>query len=281
MARRNDDRTGASKKDAAATPPVTETTDSPLSFVTPTEFVELPTKGRFYPKNHPLHNKETIEIRFMTAKDEDILTSRTLLKRGLAVERLLQGLIIDQNIKINDLFIGDKNALVVAARISGYGAEYNAGIACPACGEQSDFSFDLTEATKVIEGQDSVDIADDGTFTVTLPKTKANVVCRLLTGRDESALSFALEKKRKNNLPDSIVTDQIKSFIVSIHGENDRAQIARFVDLMPVLDSRHLRNTFSDIAPNVEMTQEFSCSKCAHEQEMELPFTAEFFWPNR
>ena len=85
-----------------------------LNFASPTEFVELPSRGRFYPPSHPLHNKETVEIKFMTAKEEDILTSKALIKKGIAVDRMLQSLIVDKSIKVEDLLVGDKNALVVA-----------------------------------------------------------------------------------------------------------------------------------------------------------------------
>ena len=100
MSRNNEDRLGI--KDEGQTPPILTASDStsPLQFVAPTEFVDLPTQGRFYPEGHPLHNKETVEIRYMTAKDEDILTSKTLLKKGVAVDRMLANILVDKNIKI-------------------------------------------------------------------------------------------------------------------------------------------------------------------------------------
>ena len=97
---------------------------SPLNFVAPTEFVELPSKGQGYSSDHPLSGKDVIEIKFMTAKEEDILTSATLLKKGIAIDRFMQNIICDKNIKIDDLLIGDKNAILIAARASGYGATY-------------------------------------------------------------------------------------------------------------------------------------------------------------
>ena len=108
--RNNQDRLGA--QPGGETPPVsqpTQQTKQPLQFVTPTEFVELPSKGAFYPQGHPLHNVDTIEIRHMTAKDEDILTSRALLQKGIAIDRFLQNVIVDKNVNIADLLVGDKN----------------------------------------------------------------------------------------------------------------------------------------------------------------------------
>ena len=122
---RNKQRTAAATDAVAATAPTTPAAPASLSYVTPTEFVELPSRGKFYSTDHPLHGKEVIEMRYMTAKDEDILTSPALLKNGIAINRLIENLIVDKNIAIDSLLVGDKNAIILAARISGYGEQYN------------------------------------------------------------------------------------------------------------------------------------------------------------
>ena len=144
MSRNNIDRTGA-KPDANPPPIETESKFNPLHFVAPTEFVELPSKGMGYDESHPLCNKDTIEIRFMTAKDEDILSSRTLLKKGLAIERFLDNIIVDKSISASTLLVGDRNAIVIAARISGYGSEYQTSAQCPTCGDQQPMTFNLKD----------------------------------------------------------------------------------------------------------------------------------------
>ena len=112
MSRRNSGRTGRKKTNESPTPAATTTPAlDPLHFVAPTEFVELPSKGMGYPEGHALFENDVIEIRFMTAKDEDILTSATLLKKGVAIDRFLQNVIIDKSINVNDLLIGDKTFL--------------------------------------------------------------------------------------------------------------------------------------------------------------------------
>ena len=134
-----------------------------LQFVTPTEFVDLPSKGRYYPPEHPLHNAEMIEIRHMTAKDEDILTSRSLLKKGIAIDRLLQNVLVDRRVRVEDLLIGDKNAIIIASRITGYGAEYEAGISCPSCASAVQFSFNLEECQAMsLDRHDNSDIRVNG-----------------------------------------------------------------------------------------------------------------------
>jgi hypothetical protein len=281
MPRKNEDRTGAVPDQ---TPPLDTLTDSssPLSFVVPTEFVELPTQGTLYPESHPLHGQDTVEIRYMTAKDEDILASKTLLKKGLAVDRFLQNVIIDKRVKVEDLLIGDKNAIIVAARITGYGAAYEAKITCPACQETGDQSFDLEEVGINPSAQtEEITTTEDSTFVVTVPKSGVEVEFRALTSRDERALSQLTESKRRKKLPEALLTDQLKQFIVSVNGSTEKAHINQFINSMPTMDSHFLRVAYRNAVPNVDLTQSFTCSACSYEAEMEVPFTAEFFWPKR
>ena len=144
---RNKQRTAAATDAVAATAPTTPAAPASLSYVTPTEFVELPSRGKFYSTDHPLHNKEVIEMRYMTAKDEDILTSPALLKNGVAIDRLIENLIVDKNVSANSLLLGDKNAVILAARISGYGEQYEVNVNCPACGTTIEHSFDLMSSS--------------------------------------------------------------------------------------------------------------------------------------
>ena len=114
-------------------PQASESNASALNFATPTEFVDLPSKGAYYPEGHPLHGQSSIEIKFMTARDEDILTSPTLLKKGLAIDKFLQNIIVNRAINVDTILSGDKNAILVASRINGFGAEYITKVSCPAC----------------------------------------------------------------------------------------------------------------------------------------------------
>lgn len=252
-----------------------------LEFTTPTEFVSLPSKGKFYPSNHPLHGKETLEIKFMTAKEEDILTSQSLIKKGVAIDRMLQNLIIDKNIQVSDLLVGDKNALTMAARVSGYGPEYDITVTCPSCQEKCKHKFDLSLiGEKQLDDLSELPIEsqEDGLFTVSLIKTKTKVQFRLLTGKDEADIVKSMSDKKivreeKNS------TSQLKRIIVSVNGETDTRIIDNFVDCLPVIDAKLLRGLLKKVTPDVDMKQDFQCSKCGHEEEVEIPFTVEFFWP--
>jgi|TARA_E500000331_G_scaffold313740_1_gene322593 hypothetical protein len=285
LARNNSGRTKTAKtkktEEAETPPPVKK---SVLDFVTPTEFVELPSAGRFYDTSHPLHRQETVEIRFMTAKDEDILTSQTLLRKGMALEKFLQNVLIDKSINPASLLIGDRNAILVAARVTGYGPNYETNTPCPACGNKSVFAFNLNDGS-VYGGDDlgdlEIDETDRGTFITTLPMTKISAEFRLLTGEDESFIARNNARRKKASALETNLTTQLARCIVGLNDDTDKSIINQFVELMPAFDSRHMRSAIKAVTPNIDLTQHYQCSECNHEQEMEVPFTTDFFWPNR
>tara|TARA_R100000008_G_scaffold86693_2_gene80953 strand:+ start:1308 stop:2201 length:894 start_codon:yes stop_codon:yes gene_type:complete len=297
MSRNNADRIGSftPNADPPVVPPMVDNsntnfqsdpvdaTTGPLSYAVPTEIVTIPSLGEHYPEGHPLRGVDEIEIRHMTAKDEDILNSRTFLKKGTAVDRLLQGVIVDKRIKLDSLLVGDKNALIVAARVTGYGEEYNTKITCPSCGSTDDHNFDLDDAVVMNRGDNvqGVTPVGGGVFSLTLPKTGMPVEVRLLTGADEKRLLKMSQKKQAHKLPDSPLTDQFKSFIVSVDGNTDRQDINSFIDIMPALDARHLRTVYAKIMPNIELKHPYDCEGCGYEQVIDIPFTVDFFWPRR
>ena len=284
---RNRSRTGLEHETKDAQAPIPQVTaaatqdeGNPFSFVVPTEFVELPSKGKFYPENHPLHEQETIEIKQMTAKEEDILTSRSLLKKGIAVERVLHSLMVDKRVDPESLIVGDRNAIIIAARVSGYGHEYTTKIACPACSAQQQYTFDLNDA--VITSGQSAEVTPngDGTYSVLLPKTKLTATFRVLTGRDEKRLTASVEKSRKSNKADKIITSQLKNIICAVNGNDTEEAISYVADNLPSMDSAYLRKAYRLTAPDVDLSQHFDCIACDHSQEMEVPLTADFFWPD-
>ena len=254
-----------------------------FNWALPTEFVELPSKGKFYPPGHPLHNETTVEIKYMTAKEEDILTDRALLKKGIAVERVLENLIVDQRVKLDSLLIGDKNAILVKARTTGYGSNYETRVVCPNCIEPCEHSFDLEELGHVdfedaLE-QEEVELTEGNTFRVTLPMSKVTLECRMLNGGDETSIAKkALRKDRKNEASTTLTT-QLGLMIVSVNGDSDKLTKAKFITAMPARDSRHLRNIMEKVTPNIDMTQDFECENCGDVAHLEVPLNADFFWP--
>ena len=263
--------------------PAADAPASPLDFVNPTEFVELPSKGIGYPEGHPLKGQEVLEIRYMTAKDEDILTSQTLLKKGIALERFLQNIMIG-NIDSKSLLVGDRNAVLIAARASGYGNIYEVSISCPACGEKQQESFDISKP-KIQEldwdkATESITKTDSGTFIARTPMTNFDIELRLLTGQDEIEIAMTNNNKRKKKLLETIMTDQFKRMIVSISGHSDRSIVNKYIERMPARDAKFLRNVYKTVSPNIKICKDFTCNSCGHMQELEVPFGADFFWPD-
>lgn len=290
MSRNNADRLGLDENTpddggAAAATAAVEGGSQGLSFSMPTEHVELPSGGVFYPERHPLHNQETIEIKYMTAKEEDILTSPSLIKKGLTVERLLRSVIIDKTIDPQHLLVGDRNAIIIASRVTGYGAEYKAQTTCPMCLTQASWEVNLADL-KVSSG--GVDCSDGynvkvgknvGEYDITVPKTNIIVTVRLLTGRDEFAISERTRKRKKHTQEETNLVTQMKSMIVAVNGSRKDGDIEKLIEFLPAFDSRYIRNAYAKINPNLDMKYPFECQSCDHEDTMEVPLTAEFFWP--
>jgi hypothetical protein len=291
---RNENRSGFPEdftpQDDTPTPAVATTVGAGVpdaqpafSWSVPTEFVTLPSSGRFYEPGHTLHNKESVEIKFMTAKEEDILTSRALLKEGVALDRMLQNIVVDKTIRIGSLLVGDKNALLVAARRTGYGSDYETNITCPACGQTDQFSFDISEPkiTTYMENMDNhgVVLTERGTLIITLPMTQAQVECRMLSGEDEARIYKENMRKQKKKMQIGVMTDLFRNYIVSVNGNDSPLVIESFIQAVPAKDARVLRTAYAECVPNIDMTQEYDCTSCGHTADMEVPLTADFFWP--
>jgi hypothetical protein len=247
----------------------------------PTELVPLPSKGLIYPLDSSLHNATHIEVRHMTAQEEDILTSRTLLRSGKAIDMILANCIQDKSINPADLVSGDKNAVMIALRVTGYGSDYTINVTCPQCEEQSKFEFDLgalemntLEVNPVTPGANL--------FEFTLPTSETAITFRFLTSGEEREVSETQEKvkKRMNSQIDKNVTATLKSQLVSVNGKEDQALINQLVDALHVKDSRALRKFIDDAKPDVLMKQFFSCPNCSESSEVDVPITGEFFWPD-
>ena len=178
-------------KSAATTPEPKAPPTSVLDFVTPTEFVELPSAGLLYAADHPFHNQKNIEINYMTAKDEDILTSQTLLRQGLALERLLENVLSNYDVDPKTLLVGDRNAILIAARTTGYGPAYKTNVTFPSCGVKTKYDFDLTQA-KIYSGDNHGDKkikrTKSGTYILKLPLTKVDVEMKVMTGVEETQI---------------------------------------------------------------------------------------------
>jgi len=251
-----------------------------VGFEIPVETVPLPSKGVLYGLGHPLSNEEHVEIKCMTAKEEDLLTSRALIKNGTVISKLLQSCMLNKIIDPDDLLTGDRNAILIAIRVTGYGSDYGVKIDCPECNEQFENEFSLNSLEIKNLGAQPLQ-PNMNLFSFTLPITKKEVHFKLLTGRDEAEL-LEIEKRRKKigQQVEASVTGRLSKCIVSIGGVSDGTKLARQVANMPAGDSRALRKYIDDIEPSVEMKQWVTCPSCGEQSEVNIPLGISFFWPD-
>ena len=239
----------------------------------PTEVIDLPSEGKIYPKDSPLSSGK-IEIKYMTAKEEDILTSANLIKKGVAIDMLLKSLIIDNNIDLDDLILGDKNAVMVAARILAYGPEYSCSVTNPKTGETINHIFNLADCPfKKL----SDDITENK-FKVTLPVCKKEIEYKILTSKDEKNIEEELKSQEKlSSQFKPELTTRLRHLIISVDGDDSQSTINNFVQNMLAKDSLFFRTTVQELQCDVELKQEVEFG--GDVVEVDIPLTTEFFWP--
>ena len=246
----------------------------------PTEIISLPSKGLLYSEDSPLRNG-TIELKYMTASEEDILTTPSLIKQGIVLDKLFQALIVTP-IKYNDLIGADKDAIMVASRILGYGKLYEATCTCPECTKESKVSFDLTQLNEKEFDIDKVEMIAPNEFKFILPTTNREVTFKLLTHGDEKKIQLDLENLKKSNKSgiSKDLTTRLKSIITSIDGDTSKVSIIHFVDNeLFAQDSRALREHIKTISPGIDFNMDFTCQECQYEGKLNLPVGVDFFWP--
>lgn len=241
-------------------------------FKFPTETVELPSKGLVYPPSSPL-SSGTIEMKYMTAREEDILTNQNYIKQGVVIEKLLKSLIITK-IDYDELIIGDKNAIMVAARVLGYGKDYSFK-----SGDET-ITVDLTQCpmryldeSKVTKGVNS--------FEYTFPSTGNTITYKILNGKDEKQIQSEVEglKKIDKNASAELST-RLKYLITSVNGNEDKKVIREFVDnYLLAKDSRAFREHLKLTQPDVELVAKYT-NENGVEEDIVIPITANFFWPD-
>ncbi len=257
-----------------------ESMSKDLGFDIPVDAVTLPSKGAIYPPEHPLSNTEVVEIKCMTAKEEDLLTSRALIKNGTVITQLLRSCITQKTVDPDDLLSGDRNAILIAIRVSGYGPEYKVQIECPSCKESFVNAFSLSSLKIKRLGAEPVS-PNANVFEYTTPINKLRVHFKLFTGKDEAEMSKEQEAKKKlGSQIDNLVTSRLLHGVVSINGETDKGKLARMITNMIAGDAKALRNYMDKIEPGIDMRQEATCSHCHSSAEVDIPLGISFFWPD-
>ncbi len=248
----------------------------------PVESVPLPSKGTIYSPDSTLYNRETLHVKAMTAREEDILTSQAYLKEGTVITELIRSCVTDKTVDPDELINGDRVALMVGIRVTGYGPEYKASASCAHCGKTNDLDVNL--AGLPIKRLSIKPVKDgENAFEFQLPVTKKKVVFKFLTNKDEKERETISKNQSKlfNTKTGTAVTSFLEHSILSVDGKTDKLKIRHFIHNMPAYDSRSLRRFINENEPGMDMTWNFSCSECGEDNDTSLPITAEFFWPSK
>ena len=234
----------------------------------PTEMVELPSNGIVYPKENPLSSGK-VEMKYMTAKEEDILTNQSYIQKGTVLDKLLEQLIVSE-CNYKDLVVGDKNALLIAARILGYGSDYEFTYR----NEQVHVDLSTLEnkefdKSKYEQGQNE--------FPFTCPKSGTILTFKLLNHGDETKIDNelkGLKKINKNSSPE--LSTRLKYMIVSVDGSSEKKDIRDFVDnYFLARDARAFREHVKTISPDLDMNVVLEGG-----EEVAVPIGLNFFWPD-
>lgn len=247
------------------------------------ETVRSPSKGLLYSAESPLYKKDSLEIRPMTALEEDILTSRNLIKKGTALDTLMRSCLVDKTIDPTEMYSFDRNALAIAIRACSYGSDYEVKIECPFEGCESKFphTFDLSKL-EYIFFDESVK-HHNGEFDFILPSSKKKLKFKFLTGRDEQRLIESAKASNKNmSLGDitHLVSGKWIEQITEFEGNKNKTEFAHSIRKMLARDSAALRNYIDDIMPGLILDFDIKCPRCENEFEISLPMEKNFFWPD-
>ena len=236
----------------------------------PTEEVELPSKGLVYPSEHPLSSGK-VEIKYMTAKEEDILSNQSFIQKGTVLDKLLNSLIVTPGITVDDFVVGDKNAVFIVARILGYGKDYKVTI------NGNPETIDLSELQNKPFSEEEIPNKGVNEFSYKLESTGDMLTYKLLTGKDEKSIDrelAGLKKINKESSPE--MTTRLKHIITSINGNEEKKHIREFVDTyLLARDSRAFREHIKNTQPDVNMNYILDSG-----EEVAIPIGLTFFWPD-
>lgn len=255
---------------------------STKDFEFPTQIIDLPSKGLIYPEGHPLH-KGNIEIKYMTAREEDILASQNLIKKGVVLDKLFESIVVEEGVDIDDVFLGDKNAILLATRVLGYGPEYKVEVTDPFTLEKQKVSIDLSKVKTKDFDEELLNTENEYTFK--LPTLGIDVEFKLLTHKDEVEINKEIQAKKRlykgKTVSDFSVTTRLRHMIQSVDGNTDRKYINNWVENGFIsIDTKAFRNHIKKISPDMDLTFEFVSDLTGEREELDIPFGVSFFYPS-
>ena len=242
-----------------------------------THYVDLPTKGTFYPENHPLHGVESLEVKMLTTKEEDILTNTSYIEKNIMLDKLIEAIIF-VDVKAKEMHEADQLAILIASRIEAYGADYPISLLCKSCLGEYVYEFDLL-TIEPAEKTSKYERTAAGTFIVELPKSEKAVEFKHLTPKEIGSIEASVEKMKKLNINTSFNNEFYKRVVLSVDGSADKDEVGALIESLRIMDSRKLFSTYKETLPNLDTSYTSVCPHCQHSNEGGLPIQANFFFP--
>jgi len=263
----------AQTKVEAPIPTQTQTKSYPFA----TEVITLPSEGLVYPESNPLAKGE-VTLKLLTAKEEDILTSTNLIRKGIVLDKLLESIVVDSDVNINDLVIGDKNAILIAARILAFGPEYKVTVTDPSENEPVEVNVDMSKLnTKEI---DLSKLNRKNEYDFTLPKSKVPIKFKIMTHGDEVAVSKDIEASMKIMKQGNDIQARYRRLIIEVNGNRDAGYISNFVaNQLLAADSKSLRKYMNEITPDVDLKFDYTSPFTGETEALKVPIGVDFFYP--
>ena len=259
-----------------------------ISFVVPTEIIKLPSAGLLYEKTNPLFGITEVEVKAVTAAEEDIMINDSFIQQGIVFDKLIDAIMITPNVRAKDMMDCDKIAVLMSARRTGYGDIVDFDAVCDACNSNYEAEVSLSSILSKNEEKRYKPSGDDecsylessNTFSFKLPSTGLEINMKLLSPSDLDLLSATRQQKEKLNLPFNETLEFIRMVIVSVQGVVDRTSINKLCEVLPAQDARKIKEIHSRNIPKIDTTQLTTCPHCGHDQEKEVPFSLGWFWSN-
>lgn len=251
------------------------------NFEFPTEVITLPSKGLIYPETNPL-SKGSVEIKYMTAREEDILASQNLIKKGVVLDKLFESVVVSEGVSVGDISVGDKNAILLATRILGYGADYNVEVVDPFSGETQKVVIDLSQIqTKEV---DDTLLNRENRYEFVLPISKKKIKFKLLTHKDEIDITAEIQALNRLVKGDGAVSQDVSTrlryMIQEVDGNTDRGFINNFVkNNLLARESKALREYVRTISPDLDLKYQFTSDLTGESEALDIPFGVGFFYP--
>lgn len=246
----------------------------------PNNVISLPSKGLLYDLNDPL-SSGTVEMKFMTTKEENILTTESYIRQEIVIDKFLQSMVITPRFNYDSLLIGDKDALIIASRIYGYGELYTVEVTTPS-GNKQKVEINLEEIpNKEFDESQFQQRENRFTYKVESKKGTFDLEFKLLTVGDQRKIGEKLKKVKSLGKEDRQVSARLEQMILSVNGNSDPNLIRMFVENdFLAKDSRLFREYVAKLQPGPNMEIELVDEVTGEPFRTQITIGPNFFWPD-